>query len=76
MTLRSYDKADDGEENNMISDVFPANNPPEIYQNRVDMKRSYKVSTQIPRNDGRCCIIFGYAKKTEYGSDENEYDGR
>jgi len=50
-TLGSYDKTDDGEENNMISDVLPSNNLPEIWQNRVDVIRSYKVSTRIPRND-------------------------
>ncbi|CAI6350409.1 unnamed protein product [Macrosiphum euphorbiae] len=35
---RLYDKAGDGEENYMKSDVLPPNNPPEIRKNRVDIE--------------------------------------
>jgi len=36
-TLGLYFKTDDGEKNNMKSDVLPPNNPPAIWKNKVEI---------------------------------------
>lgn len=41
------DKADDGEKNNIKSDVVPPSNPPEIYHNRVDIEGELQGLVQL-----------------------------
>lgn len=46
-TLGLYDKTDDGEKNNMKSDVLPPNNPPAIWKNRVDIEGEFQGVVQL-----------------------------
>jgi len=80
VTLGFYDKADDGDENHMKSDVLPPNYPPDIRKNRVDIEGKLQgvvrlTPAQLKFLEMVADAIRLAAMPGKNGSKRNKYDG-